>query len=50
VREPILGLREDRDSLATALHDVANLANEKSGGGAGRGSGWPTPSPRSNAR
>jgi hypothetical protein len=47
--EMILGLREDRDSPATALHGGARLAGGKSDDAAGRGSGRPSLGPRSNA-
>jgi hypothetical protein len=48
-RELILGLREDADSPATTPHSSMSLASGKSGGGAGRGSGWPALGLRSNA-
>jgi hypothetical protein len=48
-RESTLGLREDGDIPATALHGGGSLAGEKSGGGTGRGSGRPALGPRSNA-
>jgi hypothetical protein len=46
--ELILGLREDRDSPAIALHGGASLAEEKSGCGTGQGSGRLAPGLRSN--
>jgi hypothetical protein len=48
--EPILGMSEDRDSPATALHGGASLASGKSGGGTGQGSRWLAPGLRGNVR